>query len=221
MEQALRQIGFLSQVAEADLRLLAHHAVLRRYRKGQIIFHQGDAPSALYLLRRGRARVFLPSAKGTEVTLAILELGDHFGELGVLDGQPRSASVQAMEDTEALTLNREAMLRFLREHSDAALSVCVSLAQRLRQADERLAETLFFPLASRLARTLLALAAQTGSSEVRLTQEALAAMVGASRQRVNEALGVWAERGWIERHRGKVMLVRPQALKALDKEPIQ
>lgn len=204
MEELLRQISLFRQVPPDKLALLTSSARLRRYAKGQIIFHQGDAPSALYCIRRGQVRVFISTEEGGEATLAVLGEGEQFGELGVLDGFPRSASVQAVQDTEAVILERSHVLKFLGEEQGAALAVCMSLASRLRSTDERLSDVLFLPLASRLARLVFSLASQSQGSEVRMSQEALARMVGATRQRVNQTLGEWEMEGWIERSRGRV-----------------
>ncbi len=215
LEEPLRQIGFFRQVPPGELALLATHARLRRYTKGQIIFHQGDAPSALYCIRSGQVRVFVSTEEGGEATLAILGEGEQFGELGVLDGLPRSASVQALQDTEAVILERSHVLKFLEEQHGAALAVCVSLAGRLRSTDERLSDILFLSLAGRLARLVSSLAAQEQGLEVRMSQEALARMVGATRQRVNETLGEWEMEGWIERGRGSVRVRDIAALRQL------
>lgn len=213
MEQILRQISLFGSVPVERLVPLARHTRRRRYAKGQIVFHQGDAPSALYYLVAGKVRVFLATPGGEEATLAILGPGEHFGELGVLDGLPRSASVQALEDADALILERDDLLAFLSGDGAAALAVCISLARRLRAADEHLADVLFLPLAARLARQVLLLAGD--GNEARMSQEALAGMVGASRQRVNLVLGEWEREGWVQRRRGSVLLVDVPALQAI------
>ncbi|MBI4312915.1 MAG: Crp/Fnr family transcriptional regulator [Chloroflexi bacterium] len=213
MEQILRQISLFGSVPVERLVPLARHTRRRRYAKGQIVFHQGDAPSALYYLVAGKVRVFLATPGGEEATLAILGPGEHFGELGVLDGLPRSASVQALEDANALILERDDLLAFLSGDGAAALAVCISLARWLRAADEHLADVLFLPLAARLARQVLLLAGD--GNEARMSQEALAGMVGASRQRVNLVLGEWEREGWVQRRRGSVLLVDVPALQAI------
>jgi CRP/FNR family cyclic AMP-dependent transcriptional regulator len=150
--------------------------------------------------------------------VALLGPGDIFGELALLDGQPRSATVQAVTEIRTHVLDRGAFLDFLSNHPDAALAVSAALAARLRQADERLAESIFLDLPTRLGRYILQMATSGGKEhplEVTANQRQLAETVGASRQSVNRILGQWERLGLIRRRSRGLVLLQPERLRRL------
>lgn len=207
----LRGVTLFSLMPPEPLQALAERFVHHAYRRGTVIFHQGDPGSSLHVIAAGRVKVFVPSDTGGDLVLAVLGRREFFGDLALIDSQPRSASAVALEDTETYTLDQRDFFPFLLAHPQAAISLAVVLAARLRRTDERLAESAFLDLPQRLARQLLQLVEREdgGGREhatIPLTQRELAEMVGASRQRVNQVLGGWEDQGILRRERGRLVM---------------
>jgi CRP/FNR family cyclic AMP-dependent transcriptional regulator len=216
----LRRIPIFSMLEWKHLTALAEIVHPQRYRKSQIIFYRGDPGNAMYLLLSGSVKMTLPSNAGAEVIVALLRPGDHFGELAAIDGRPRYVTAVAEQATEVLAIYRNDLLAFLKDQAGASLQIAISLCLRLRHVTELLADLAFLDLASRLAKRLCQLAdIHHGSSvegaEVHVSQEALAEMVGATREAVNKQLAKLREMGLIETGRGHVKILRPERLSAL------
>ncbi len=215
----LRDIPLFSILKEVDLRRLESRLVRRRYASGEVLFHMGDEGGNLYIIESGRVKVTIPSAEGDEVILAILEAGEILGEISLIDGKPRSATVQAMKDTAALCLFRENFLEVLRERFDVVLQVLEILADRLRLTDTLVAESRFMDITARLAKKLLDLTRAFGVEEelgvricVRVTQKDLASMVGATRESVNKQLKAFRESGLLTMSEGHIRVLDPEGL---------
>ncbi|MGH7208050.1 MAG: Crp/Fnr family transcriptional regulator [Nitrospiraceae bacterium] len=216
----LRRVPIFSMLEPKHLASLGEITHHQHYRKGQIIFYRGDPGTAMYLLISGSVKMTLPSDAGSEVIVALLRPGDHFGELAAIDGRSRYVTAVAEETTEVLTIYREKLLTFLRGNAAAALQVSISLCLRLRHVTELLADIAFLDLLSRLAKRLCQLAdIHPGSSvkgaEVHVSQEALAEMVGATREAVNRQLARLREMGLIASGRGHVKILKPERLAAM------
>jgi len=204
---------------EDDLKQLESFFVPRRYTRGQVIFHMGDDGGSLYFIRKGRVKVTIPSPEGDEVILVILSAGEILGELSLIDGRPRSATVQAMEETEALCLRREDFVGLMRSRFGVALRMLEVLSQRLRDTDVMLAETHFLDINTRLAKKLLDLNKVFGVKEeggvrigVRITQKDLASMVGATRESVNKQLRLLREQDIVNLSGGYIRIIDPMRL---------
>jgi CRP/FNR family cyclic AMP-dependent transcriptional regulator len=190
--------------ADADtLRALAEGLRRRRYRRNEVIFHQGDPGDTLHIVATGAVKIVLPSPEGEEAIIATLRRGDFFGELVLLDGAPHSATATALEPTETLILSRETFRAQLRrdELRDALLS---TLAGELRRLTGHVEDLHFLDLAGRLAMRLTRLAREAepkARGEVRLnwpyTQSDLASMIGGTRQSVNKLLQELAQDGLV------------------------
>ena len=209
--------SMLEPVHLAGLAGITHH---QRYRKGQIIFYHGDPGNAMYLLLSGSVKMTLPSDGGAEVIVALLRPGDHFGELAAIDGRPRYVTAVAEQPTEVLAIYRNDLVAFLRDHAEASLQIAISLCLRLRHVTELLADLAFLDLLTRLAKRLCQLAdvahpSLAQGAEIRVSQEALAEMVGATREAVNKQLARLREMGVIETGRGHVKILKPERLSAL------
>jgi CRP-like cAMP-binding protein len=219
LHQLLRKIPLFAVLKPSDLDRLEKYMVRRRYRNGQVLFHMGDEGGNLYIIQRGRVKVTIPSATGEEVILAILDAGEIIGELSLIDGKPRSATVQAMEESEILCLYREDFLDLLRDQFDMVLRMMVVLAGRLRLTDALLAESHFLDITSRLSKKILDLGIAFGIEEnntvrigVRVTQKDLASMVGATRESVNKQLKVLREQGLIKTEKGYIEILDRERL---------
>jgi CRP/FNR family transcriptional regulator, cyclic AMP receptor protein len=216
---ALGRIPIFTGLDAHDLEELEASLVLRRYSRGQVMFHKGDEGGNLYMLRSGRVKVAIPSPQGEEVILAILSAGEILGELSLIDGKPRSATVEALEDTEALCLRREDFMRFLSTRFDAVQRVLEVLSGRLRDTDSLLAETHFLDTTSRIAKKMLYLGKVFGVEEqgrtrigVRITQRDLASMVGATRESVNKQIRWFREHGIVQFEDGYLTILDPVRL---------
>ncbi|SMC16055.1 cAMP-binding domain of CRP or a regulatory subunit of cAMP-dependent protein kinases [Andreprevotia lacus DSM 23236] len=203
-----------------ELTGLAHHAELREVRAKQVVIAQGTEGEEMYAVLRGRLKVSRTSSEGKEATLAILEGGEVFGEIAMLDGGARTASVEALEPCELLVLKRDVVLSYLETHPKVMRQLIAALCQRLRGADELLQDTLFLPMTQRLAKVLRQLGAQHGSSgprgtliDLKLSQQEIANLVGASRESVNKQLNAWENEGLIELvSSGYIRLLKPEQL---------
>jgi CRP-like cAMP-binding protein len=216
----LRQVPIFCMLEPKHLSVLADMTHLQHYRKGQMIFYRGDSGNAMYVLIRGSVKLTLPSEAGSEVLVAILRPGEHFGELAVLDGRPRYVTAVAAEATEVLAIHRDKLLDFLRERAEASLHVALSLCLRLRHITELLADMAFLDLLSRLAKRLCQMGGvlqdpPPETVEVPIGQDALADMVGATREAVNKQLARLREMGLIETGRGHIRILRPVRLRAI------
>jgi CRP/FNR family cyclic AMP-dependent transcriptional regulator len=194
----------------------------RTFQRGEVIFHQGDPGDTLHLVQKGRIKVVLPAESGDEVLLAILGPGNCFGELALLDGESRSATVVAIEPVETLTLGRSDFMAFVRANPETAERLMINLAHIIRKVNEDVADLAFLDLPGRLAKKLLDLAHDHGQPmpggdgieiSVPLTQEELAGMVGATRPSVNKVLGWYEDQGAIQRRGRKIAIFKPEALR--------
>jgi CRP/FNR family transcriptional regulator/CRP/FNR family cyclic AMP-dependent transcriptional regulator len=202
--QALQSVPFFANLKEENARDLAQRMLPRRFGPGQIIFHHGDPGGLLYIIGRGKVKITHSTLEGQEALLAILGAGDFFGELALLDDSPRSATAEAIELTETLTLHREDFIRYLHQNPDFTLHVLKTMAQHIRRLNLQLADIFFLDLPGRLARTLLRLAEQHGREiedglliDLILTQTDLAEMTGATRVSINKTLSRFRRAYWI------------------------
>jgi CRP-like cAMP-binding protein len=185
----------------------------------QVLFHAGEAGDSLYVLLAGKVKISLLSAEGKEAILSLLGDGDVFGEMSLLDGLPRSATVTTLEDCRLMMIGRQDFVQFLRRHADVALDLLAALSQRLRATNSLVENLSFHPLPSRLARLLMDLGqrhgkVQSGGVEIglRLSQEELGNLVGASRESVNKQMRTWAEAGLLEYRQGTIVIKKLDAL---------
>jgi len=159
----------------------------------------------------------VPSAEGKEAVLNVIHAGSVFGEIALLDGQPRTADAVAMEDCDLLVLERREFVPMLRQNPDLALRLMELLCARLRRTSEQVEDVMFLDLEGRLAKALLRLAREQGrdgatAALVRITQRELGQIIGMSRESTNKALRDWQRRGWVRLVKGGVDLVDRTAL---------
>jgi CRP-like cAMP-binding protein len=215
----LADVPLFSTLEEAEQADLLSRLRKRRYRKGEMVFLRGDPGRDLYLIESGSVKICLTTADGKELTLALLGPGEFFGELALLDGEPRSSDAVVMEPSQFLLLERNDFRQFLLQHPQVAHRVMEVLSRRLRDNNQLVQDAAFFDIAARLARVILRLAEQVGqpdgSSVVigrRLTQNELAGMVGTTRESVNKWLMEYERQGMIERQNGLIRVLKPEAL---------
>lgn len=208
----LRANTFFADLPAPTLQHLASLCGIVRLAAGEVLFQKGDPGDALYGVRRGQIRIEVGTGDGQRVTLNALGAGDLFGEIALLDGRHRTADAVAAEPTELFTLRREAVLADMQREPKIAIHFIELLCRRLRYVSAQREETLTLAVSVRLARRLLALCEDFGC-DIDITQDQLAAYVGATRESINRQLSAWARAGALTVRRGHVMLRNLEALR--------
>jgi CRP/FNR family transcriptional regulator, cyclic AMP receptor protein len=188
---------FAALGAEA-LAELRDRAEMRSYARNQVLFRQGDAAEELFIVSNGRVAIAQQAGDGRESVVAVLEDGALFGELGLFDDAPRSADARALTDSTVVVLRYKPVRDVLQAQPELLWVIVRLLAGRLRATDEALADAVFLDVPARTAKRLLELAGSRDRFALPITQEELAAMVGASRERVNKAISLFTRLGWLE-----------------------
>ena len=206
----LKQVTIFSSLNESEMRDLMGVARRRRFRAGEVIFHRDDPGQVLYIIKEGKVKICVISPDGQEISLVVLGKGEYFGEFSLLDGLPRSTDAIALEQVECYTLQRNDFHNVIMKNPKIALQVLEVLVKRLRSTDQQVEDLIFLDVYGRVAKKLLELAESHGIKaedgiriDVRLTQQELASMVGASRESVNKVMGYYMDKGYIstDRHR--------------------
>jgi CRP/FNR family transcriptional regulator len=215
----LHSVPVFSALGPDDLAQVAQVAVPRQFSGGEVVFREGDSSDTCYVIRSGHVRAIREHPDGRSITLANFGPGDFFGELAMFDDERRSATVEALEDTDAIGILGRDMRRLLREHPDISVKLLAALGRRLRKTNERLARQSFQTVQSRVAAVLsqLVSAAQDeGASErdvlIVATQSDLAQLAGSSRESASRFLAVLERAGIITQGRGKLTVHDPTAL---------
>lgn len=212
--------GFASGLGADELRELRLGGRLTRFRRGQTLFSQGDLADRVALITAGRVKVCHVTEDGREIVLAIRGVGDVVGELAVLDGGPRSATVAAFEPLEAIIVTAAEFRYFLGAHPAVAWRLTALVADRMRASDRKRVEAACLDASARVARTLSELAGVIGEPSVEgsvtlaVSQRELAGYVGASREAVSRALRPLRDSGLIITSRRRLKILRLGALRA-------
>jgi CRP/FNR family transcriptional regulator, cyclic AMP receptor protein len=221
LPQASSTADFLGSVPlfggldRSELQRFAELTREKYYPKGSVILFENDPGDALYVVRAGRVKVVLVGEDGREVILGVLGVGQHFGELSLIDDQPRSAHVIAMEDANLLVLRREDFRRRVEASPAVAWALLGELSRRLRRADEKIGGLVLLDVPGRIARLLLDLAEQGESATIEkaLTHQTIAQMIGASRETVSRAMKDFQDAGWVNVVRRRITIADAEALK--------
>jgi CRP/FNR family transcriptional regulator, cyclic AMP receptor protein len=184
--------------------------------KGTVIFRKGDPGLGLVGVLAGAVKISIASADGRVIALNIIGEGEVFGEIALLDGRPRTADATAMSDCELMTIERREFIPFLQSQPNVTLKLMEILCSRLRNASKQAHEMAFLNLSTRLAKTLIRLAAKAEDSDrggkVTITQREISQIVGRSRESTNKRLRAWQKKGWIRLQRGSVTVLKPEKL---------
>jgi CRP/FNR family cyclic AMP-dependent transcriptional regulator len=186
----------------------------KSYPKGSVILFEDDPGDALFIVRSGRVKVVLVAEDGREVILGLLGVGEHFGELALIDDQPRSAHVIAMEDSSLLVLRRDDFRRRVEANPSVAWSLLTELSRRLRRADGKIGSLVLLDVPGRIARMLLDAADEGGAATIEkpLTHQTIAHLIGASRETVSRAMRDFQDSGWVTTERRRIRIVDRAAL---------
>lgn len=201
-EALLSRTAFFAETPPEVLSAISAQAQIRNLQRGDVLFNEGEVPDALFVVLSGRIAIAIGNKPldSRESMLALMETGDLFGELGMLDGGLRSAMARAIEPSSVLRIAYAPVLEQLRSTPNMLWGVTKLLATRLRVMDEVLADSVFLDVTGRTAKRLLELSAGKDEFVLPVTQEELAGMVGASRERVNKAIASFIRLGWLEQH---------------------
>jgi CRP-like cAMP-binding protein len=228
--ELLRGVPLFSGLSGPELDKIARVAVPRRYEAGSIVLREGDPGDTCYVLQRGRARVTRQHADGRTITLTNLGPGEIFGELAMFGGEVRSATVEALDEMQAVAILASDLKRLLSEHPEIAVKLLGALGEKLREANARIARQSFQKVSSRVAGVLAELA-ETGSRSgavrgrsgatgnppprevvVHSTQADLAQLAGTSREAASRFLATLQRAGVVTTRRGRIVVHDPPAL---------
>jgi CRP/FNR family cyclic AMP-dependent transcriptional regulator len=213
----LRGLALFRDLPAPALDQLASRAFVRRLSRGQVLFTEGEPTDHLFVVRSGRLRVIVTSPRGEELVLAVVTSGDVLGEVSVLDGQPRSAGVEALEASELLAVPAADVRRTLFENPAALMAVAVKLAGGMRRLTDSAADLVFLDVPRRLAKLLLteSVLQEDGTAvcELSMSQSGVAARLGSTRQSLNRALADLVRRTWITVDGTRVHIVNVGALR--------
>jgi CRP/FNR family cyclic AMP-dependent transcriptional regulator len=177
---------------------LASRATMRRYRRGEYICHAGEVATRLFVVQSGRIAIAVRARDGRESVAAVLGPGALFGELPFFDTEPRSSDARALTPVLLDEVEYAAVRAVVDENPSLLWDVTLILTRRLRATDEALADAMFLDVTGRTAKRLLQIAGTDNEFSLPVTQEELAAMVGASRERVNKAIATFVRLGWLQ-----------------------
>ena len=210
----LRKVTIFSELPESILHDLAGRMRPRTADAGSVIVSQEEPGDSLFVLASGKVKVVLYGETGREIILSILREGEFFGEMSLLDRQPRSANVVAIEKSEVLSLDRDAFQTHINQHPTTAMAILAEMSRRLRKADEVIGNLALLDVYARVARAVRELAQKQGEPvdgglliRERPTQQEIAGLIGTSRETVSRALNDFTRRGLLEMS-GKQILVR-------------
>ena len=196
----LRAIPLFNALSDEDMKLVNEIAVEKRVPKNTVVMSERELGDSLYAIVAGRVKVFIGDEEGREIILKILGPGEFFGEMSLIDKQPRSASVATLDNSVFKVLSHDAFEMALDRAPRIAVSVMQALAKRLRDADRKISTLALMDVYGRVAHTLLELAVKIDGKLMvgeKLSQQDIANMVGASREMVNRILKDLSDRGYI------------------------
>ncbi len=217
---ALAHVPAFETLQPEDLERIAEVTVVRNFPADHAIFREGDASTTCYIVRSGHARAIREHPDGRTIALAHFGPGDIFGELAMFDDERRSATIETLDEVEALAIGSTDMRRLLRDQPDLAVEIVVSLARRLREANERISRQSFQTVQSRVAGVLKTMVEQAraegagGDKDVVViaTQADIAQLAGSSRESASRFLAVLERAGVITQGRGRLTVNEPNSL---------
>jgi CRP/FNR family transcriptional regulator, cyclic AMP receptor protein len=212
----LQKVPLFSELASAELERVVEISRERAYPRNSVILFEDDPGDALYVVAQGQVKVVLIGEDGREVILSVLGEGEFFGEMALIDDEPRSAHVIAMNDSTLLVIRREDFQGILRHQPSIALALLRALSRRLRRVDEKVGSLVLLDVNGRVAQLLLELAEEAGSERItrRLTHHTIAQMIGSSRETVSRTMREFVEKGHIEVSRREIVIRDRAALEA-------
>jgi len=220
----LKNIPLFNHLKEIQLKEIAARCKKAPYKKGDVIFHKTDLSTDLYIVNEGKLKAVLSDEEGDEMVLAQFETGSFFGELSLLDGKGRSATIVADRDSELSVLKKDVFLDLLYKNPQISIELMTTLVERLRKADDLIESLAFLEVGERLIRTLLDAAAAEGPNtgsflkSGKLTHKELAGRIGCSREAVSKCMKVLSGKGLVKESEGSI-LIAANALERIKNAP--
>ena len=211
----LKNVPLFSSFSDQQLAALLPAVQHRRFPRGSYVIRAGEETDALYIILAGRAKVLIPDDDGNEVFLSVIGPNEFFGEMGLLDDQPRSASVETLESCEMLRISRTAFLSTLKDNFEAAMLIIRNLVKRLREADRKIESLALIDVYGRVARLLIEMAKPVEGQwiiEKAPPKQEIARMIGASREMVSRVVKDLNERGVIRADKRKIYVLDRQSM---------
>jgi CRP/FNR family cyclic AMP-dependent transcriptional regulator len=212
----------LKHLRPEEITRLAASAAIVHHPAHATIFQKGDPGDSMMAVIKGRVKICTYSGDGKELVLNIIDRGGLFGEIAVLDGQPRSGDAVALENTDLLVLARSRLMPFLTANPEIPIRLISVLCQRLRQTSEQLEDALLRDAPSRLARGLLRLASTFGKPDgsgvrldIKLSQQQIGNLIGMSRESINKHIVDWSRTGYLDVKNGFITIIDQEALEDL------
>ena len=206
------QIPLFENLSKSERDNLAGRFILRQHPKNSIIINEGDDTSSFYIILKGRVKVYLTDESGKEVILNIQGEGEYLGEIALLDAGPRSASVATIEDSRFAVLNRQSFIECISENPQLSLKIMQGLTRRLRALSENVRSLALMDVYGRVARLLLELAVDQEGDKIiedKLTQNEIAARIGASPKMVGRIMQDLKKGGYVHKKGKHLIIARP------------
>jgi CRP/FNR family transcriptional regulator, cyclic AMP receptor protein len=194
----LADVDLFGDLTPEERQQLADASTTEELRRGDVLFHEDDDADMLYVVIEGRIAIAKRSIDGRESVVALMEAGDLFGEMSLFEPLGRSAEARALEPSQVLAIGYAPIRQVYERRPELLWGVVELLAGRVRTMDVALADSVFLDVTGRTAKRLVEMASGADEFTLPVTQEELAAMVGASRERVNKAIASFVRLGWIE-----------------------
>ena len=203
----LRSIDMFSGLSDALLEPIAKESESINLQRGDILFQEGDEPNDLYIVTVGRIAIGNKSFDGRESLVALMEPGDLFGEMPLFRSDGRSAEARSLEDSSVVVIPYSPVKNLYKNNPDLLWRVVDMLVDRLKSTDIALADTMFLDVTGRTAKRLLEMAGDLDEFQLPITQEELAGMIGASRERVNKSISSFIKLGWLAQNGEKYIII--------------
>jgi CRP/FNR family transcriptional regulator, cyclic AMP receptor protein len=214
----LKSVSLFASFSDQQITTLLTYVQHRSFARNVYVMHAGEETDSLYVMLSGKAKVVLTDDHGREVILGHMGPQDFFGEMGILDDQPRSASVYTLEPCEMLRLSKSGFMTCVREHSEVAMLVIRNLVKRLRAADRKIESLALVDVSGRVARLLIDLAQEAGGKLVVArapAKQEIARMIGASREMVSRVIKELEQRALIRIDRRSIIILDREMTKAI------
>jgi CRP-like cAMP-binding protein len=208
----LSRVALFSELQPHELETISNASENRGLRRGDVLFSEGDEPDELFVVVSGRIALANKSVDGRESVVALMEAGDLFGEMPLFDGLGRSTEARALEQSEVIAIPYAPVQEVYESRPMLLWSVVAMLSGRIRAMDAALADSVFLDVTGRTAKRLLELAGDADEFTLPVTQEELAGMVGASRERVNKAIAAFVKLDWLEQSDRRYRITNRQQL---------
>jgi CRP/FNR family cyclic AMP-dependent transcriptional regulator len=216
----LKEIPLFSHLDEEDFQQLTNICSEKKFDKGQTIFYEEDMGTGFYIIISGQVKIVMLSNDGREHILGLLRERDFFGEMSILDGEPRSATAIALSDVKAITITREDFTKLLRNNPDISIKIMFVLCKRLRRADRHVESLAFLSAPGRVARTILELSDEQGIKDDnkviinhKMTRQEFANIAGTSRETLTRVLMEFQDDGILDISKNQIILVDKKSLK--------